>query len=186
MKLKQVELTNFRRFTKLTVQNIPETTRLVMLAGPNGCGKSSFFDALSIWYQKRSRKHYKWDVNYHVKQSKQKNLISQNNSDSIIVDFHEGNLTDQIDIKKSFYVRSAYRNEPVLDKNKYSDEKLLDRKNNSPMIHNDQTTSRNHGKLIGNSIEELFNDQVDGNKTRDAMLNDLIGPIRDKFHMLFF
>ena len=41
---------NFRRFTDLTVLGIPKKARLIMFAGPNGCGKSCFFTALHTWY----------------------------------------------------------------------------------------------------------------------------------------
>ena len=49
MKFKRTTIKDFRRFTDLTVRDISETARLIMLAEPNGCGKSSFFDALSLW-----------------------------------------------------------------------------------------------------------------------------------------
>ena len=45
MRIKSVRLTNYKRFASLTMTNIPESTRLVVLLGPNGCGKSSVFDA---------------------------------------------------------------------------------------------------------------------------------------------
>ena len=46
MKIDSIHLQNFKRFTNLKIQNIPATAKLVVLLGPNGCGKSSVFDAL--------------------------------------------------------------------------------------------------------------------------------------------
>ena len=46
MKIASIHLQNFKRFTDLKIQNIPPTAKLVVLLGPNGCGKSSVFDAL--------------------------------------------------------------------------------------------------------------------------------------------
>ena len=48
MRFKSARLRNFKRFTDLTVERIPETTQLIVLYGPNGCGKSSFLDALKV------------------------------------------------------------------------------------------------------------------------------------------
>jgi len=44
MKIKSVQLKNFKRFTDLRIENIPEETKLVLLIGTNGSGKSSVFD----------------------------------------------------------------------------------------------------------------------------------------------
>ena len=49
MKIQQIHVTNLKRFTDLTIQNIPETTKLVVLVGPNGCGKTSLFEAFNHW-----------------------------------------------------------------------------------------------------------------------------------------
>lgn len=69
MKLATVTLSNFRRFTNLTIREIPETTRLIILAGPNGCGKSSLFDAFVIWHRRKARPQHdpSWDPSYHAK-----------------------------------------------------------------------------------------------------------------------
>jgi AAA15 family ATPase/GTPase len=45
MKIKSIQLKNFKRFTDLTLENIPEQAKLVLLIGANGSGKSSIFDA---------------------------------------------------------------------------------------------------------------------------------------------
>ncbi len=51
MKIKEVRLNKFKRFTDLTITDIPETAKLVILVGPNGCGKSSVFEGFNYWYK---------------------------------------------------------------------------------------------------------------------------------------
>jgi AAA15 family ATPase/GTPase len=48
MKITRLQLTNFKRFTDLTIDNIPISARLVLLIGSNGSGKSSVFDAFGL------------------------------------------------------------------------------------------------------------------------------------------
>ena len=49
MKIKSIHLKDFKRFTNLKIEEIPETAKLVVMIGPNGCGKSSVFDALNFY-----------------------------------------------------------------------------------------------------------------------------------------
>lgn len=49
MKINSIQMKNFKRFTDLTIEGLPETARLVVLIWPNGCGKSSVFDALNFY-----------------------------------------------------------------------------------------------------------------------------------------
>ena len=67
MRIRKIELTNFKRFTRLTLQDIPESAKLVLLIGSNGSGKSSLFDAFDwlskgpvkpLPYRKRSAEEY--------------------------------------------------------------------------------------------------------------------------------
>ena len=53
MKIREVKLNKFKRFTDLTITGIPQTAKLVILVGPNGCGKTSVFEALNHWYKWR-------------------------------------------------------------------------------------------------------------------------------------
>ena len=48
MKIAKIHLTNFKRFTDLLIDNIPSTSKLVLLIGANGSGKSSLFDAFAF------------------------------------------------------------------------------------------------------------------------------------------
>ena len=49
MKIKSIHLKDFKRFTDLKIEEIPETAKLVVMIGPNGCGKSSVFDAINCY-----------------------------------------------------------------------------------------------------------------------------------------
>jgi AAA15 family ATPase/GTPase len=48
MRVQDVHLKNFKRFSDLTISDLPAQTRLVVMAGPNGTGKSSVFDGFGF------------------------------------------------------------------------------------------------------------------------------------------
>ena len=43
MRIATAHMQNLKRFTDLQITDIPESAKLVVLVGPNGCGKSSVF-----------------------------------------------------------------------------------------------------------------------------------------------
>ncbi|MVT09591.1 AAA family ATPase [Chitinophaga tropicalis] len=49
MRITKLELGNFKRFSDLTIEGIPATSKLVLLIGSNGSGKSSVFDAFDYF-----------------------------------------------------------------------------------------------------------------------------------------
>ena len=96
MRFKSATIKNFKRFTNLTVQGIPDTARLIVLAGPNGCGKSSFFDALYTSHRWNSNKHREWDVEYHVKAGSPRR---DRWSNDVVLEFHDFSQDER---KKAF------------------------------------------------------------------------------------
>src|SRR4051812_21222122 len=66
MHIKRVSVSDFRRFTKLEIEDIPPTAKLVLLAGPNGNGKSSLFDAFMKDLDRKTGRGG-WDQSYHTK-----------------------------------------------------------------------------------------------------------------------
>ena len=103
MKLKSVTIKDFKRFTDLKVRGLPDSTRLIVLVGPNGCGKSSFFDALRIGYGLLSDSGINWEADYHRKASVHSQAFRR---DDIQLEFHDPLPVEES--KKSFYFRSAY------------------------------------------------------------------------------
>ena len=187
-----MELNNFKRFTHLIVENIPQTAKLVVLVGPNGSGKTSFMEAMNHYYKYTGYANI-GDYKY---LSKTANVDELNHSQwfqcaskLVDIDFYDATLPKNIgessDIKGHFYFRSAYRNEPDFQIN--SMQKQQDPTKSirlESLIQNDQTVSANYQRLIANTISGVFNDDNDS-KTVAALRDELTGKIRTAIERVF-
>lgn len=182
MKIKKVTLKRFKRFTDLTIQGIPETTRLVILAGPNGCGKSSLFDALHTWHRLAWRRTGGWDPTYFSKQTGEADLDW---SHSTQVEFFDPQPANDDERRKALYVRSAYRNDAefqVEQLNRTQPLLLEDRVNR--MIENDATVGKNYQRLAAQGLEDLHQKGAP-NTTFKEYRETTVGELRDAMTRLF-
>lgn len=192
MKIKKIELNNFKRFTHLSVEDIPETTKLVVLVGPNGSGKTSFMEAMNHYYKCAG---YNDAGDYHYL-SKAGNVEEFNYIEwrsralkLVNIDFHEATFSNTLgnhdDIKGHFYFRSAYRNEPdfqIESMQKQQDPTKSIRL--SSLIQNDQTVSANYQRLIANAIVGVFDNSND-TKVVATLRDELIGKIQSALKRVF-
>ena len=186
MKLETVTLKDFRRFTDLTIQNIPASARLIMLAGPNGCGKSSLFDAFAIWHRRvwRPQRNPQWDTTYHSKGG----IATHGGNDptnQIMPTFHGTTPTDVNELKKLFYVRSAYRNDPEFQIQQLNHAgPILDEERIRRLIDNDAAVSKNYSRMASNAFQEIF-EYANPDETIGQFRDRVIAKVRDSFTTLF-
>jgi AAA15 family ATPase/GTPase len=123
MKIKSLQLKNFKRFTDLTLQDIPDNAKLVLLIGSNGSGKSSVFDAFEAINKRLIEEDDKF---YSFQSAAEKNYYAKDKNEIFSVHFYADNSekqqyisTNAGDITKSgnsFYGRSAVRYLPRIER----------------------------------------------------------------------
>ena len=177
MKIKSIHLQNFKRFTDLKIQNIPATAKLVVLLGPNGCGKSSLFDALHHKSYEYRQIGHRLDPDYHFKMSA---LAHQ--AVPLTIEFHN---TSQTDLRKAIYTRTAYRNDPMMNVSAIQTmQSVFQETRFSMMIENDAAVVNNFQRLASNALERAFRKE-DRSKTLADFQDETLGEIQGAMERLF-
>lgn len=179
MHIKEIRLLGFRRFTDLTVTGLPSSTKLVILAGPNGNGKSSLFDSfLSFHHHELSELGFDWNVEYHQKQSNTEKLDQRKR---VKIEFYESLPKELSERRKVFYVRSAYRNDPdFMSAELGQTPSPLDQRRLNRLIDNDATVAQNYRRIASLAVQELYGSDNESKTfgefrigTRDALNTQL-------------
>jgi len=184
MKIREIRLREFKRFTRTTITDIPITARLVMLAGPNGSGKSSLIDAAFSWHRNHWKKNagHVWDDSYHRKQVEGSTSVWNN---AVEVDFYDPQPATVDERKRAVYARSAYRNEPEFSlSNLEALPAALDESRLNRLIENDQTVRSNYQRLVSEGFRDVF-EHADTNLTLGQFREQSIGEIRTAMSSLF-
>ena len=89
MKIKNIKLQNFKKFSNLTIDNLPDTVKLVVLLGPNGCGKSSLIESMEVTRKIYGLHQIPWNAsnfNYYIKQDKRISKVYHQTTGNIRVE----------------------------------------------------------------------------------------------------
>ena len=173
MKIKSIHLQNFKRFTDLKIQNIPGSAKLIVLLGPNGCGKSSLFDAFH--YESSAYTGRRPDNPDYYEKVRGMGLHCH-------IVFHDGVASE-----KSFYIRTAYRNQPDiiipeagLQQITQQMEPITRERRFNTMIQNDAAVFSNFQRLTTNAYQEVVK-QINEKENDSKNLGQLRGEISGMF-----
>ena len=176
MKIKSIRLLNFKRYTDLRVIDLPETARLVVLVGPNGCGKSSLFDAFIKYREMKGSIGGMYDFEYH---SKTKNPRFDFKSVNVQTDNNASG-------PKCFYIRTAYRNSPNFQADSIGLRRhsVLVENRFYKMIDNDDAVEANYKRAISASVEDIYVSENPRTSIGEYREN-ILGEIRKAMKNLF-
>jgi ABC-type transport system involved in cytochrome c biogenesis ATPase subunit len=189
MRIRTVELKRFKRFHHLKIE-LPDGLKLVILAGPNGCGKSLLFEAFHFWHRSNSGIGFGWDLHYYPKaEDPDASNIGwsrgENWSHQISLSFYGNVPPDQPEKRRLFYIRSAYRNDPQFESGTLSKQgAALDEVRINRLIDNDIVVGRNYQRLASQTLEDLFVNEAD-TVTIGAFREKTIGGIRASMKRVF-
>ena len=179
MRLAEIRLQHFKRFTNLTIRGLGPDVRLVVMAGPNGSGKSSLFDAFLLWSRARYG-GFNDDKAYYRKGS----AVDTANHERIFLQFH-GPEPRGDEAARTFYFRSAYRNDPeFLLQTLQRQGPILEERRFNRMMEADAAVSVNYRRLTSQAFEDAFATHPE-NMTLGQFREQVIGEIRDSVARLF-
>lgn len=182
MHIASARLVGFKRFTDLTITGLPNHAKLVVLAGPNGSGKSSLFDGFKTWHRHSGGPGSGWDESYGTKVG----TPSIGWTDHVQLEFHEAIPDGPEQRKKLIYVRTAFRNEA--DFNIPAFGRLaspLESSRTTRMIDNDAAVSENYQRLIMQTIDGIYDEDLSPTLTRVEIRDRVIGRVREAMREVF-
>lgn len=176
MKIAKITLNKFKRFTDLTISDIPDSARLILLVGPNGSGKSSIFEAFNYWYRLNAFSMV-GPQDYFEKKS---TVTSDNRwyQNKVDIEFYPLTNTKDVTMKGKFYFRTAYRNEPDFTISVLENQKDPSGTAKFETLNgNDIAVSENYQRLISQTLSGVFLESND-KKSVGTLRDELIGRIK--------
>ena len=172
MRVASIHLQNFKRFTDLKVAGIPASASLVVLVGPNGCGKSSLFDAFVKWHRQATGLGYSDDRVYYDK-TKADPLIQ--------VSLHDDASVHQ----NSLYVRTAYRNDADFQSREIKPPRdPVTRLRFSLLIEDDKAVAENYDRLVFEALGTMLG-SAGRTKLGAEVVEDLLGDVNRSLQRTF-
>ncbi len=173
MRIKEIHLKEFKRFDDLTIDLGNDPKKIVAIVGPNGCGKSSIFDAFEE--RQKDFRYYGEEENqfyskafYYEDDTKKKSHYNKNLS--VRIETNSPQLT-----RTSFYIRTAYRFTSKFNVQQLSTMPGILETRDEPIssIALDTRLESNYKRLLGASYSEFFKGEKTGNEVRKELIEEV-------------
>ena len=183
MKIKQVAFTEFKRFKNLKISGLQESTKLVVLVGSNGSGKSSVFEGFNHWY-KYNGYNYVGEVEFYLKKGSSASSDTNWYDHAVSVDFWGGSYNKQ-QLHRAFYFRTAYRNDADFTTSRL--EQLEDPSEHirfDKLITSDASVANNYRRLAALTLQGIYSGDYDSSSVKD-LRELIIGRVQSSLSRVF-
>ena len=180
MRIKKIQLRDFKRFDDLTIDLGEYPKKIVALVGPNGCGKSSVFDAfeekLKDFRNYGSESDYFLSKSHYSEDQEKRKSAKYVRSRAISIDTDGGDVT-----RKSFYIRTAYRFSSKINVKEISAMPGILSTRDEPIssISLDTRLEANYQRLLGAAYSEFFVGEKTGEQVRSALIGRINAILRN-------
>lgn len=181
MRITNLKIENFKRFTDLSIRQIPESAKLVLLIGSNGSGKSSVFDAFDWLVARNGKENYfkseQDKIEYYSKDKDSKPLVKVGLSNGQEI---KKNHFDDFSQTYKFIGRSSIRIVPRIV-NQFNPEEIShDIDSPKSYIENDTRFTNDVYSYI-QQINNALREPVFSGRSADTfqIFQDFIAPLND-------
>lgn len=186
MKIKTLQLKNFKRFTDLTLQDIPENAKLVLLIGSNGSGKSSIFDSFEYLATQNHKHSITKDQAYYYKKAGEDQMVKLETYDFGIEGLYDKHMERSNKLTaSSFFGRTSFRQIPRLTRTRLGDSGSINFKGDSDrpptFIDRDNRFENDIEKITGDILKDFFR----GSESNEEIKKRYIDPINSSLKNIF-
>jgi energy-coupling factor transporter ATP-binding protein EcfA2 len=180
MRLQEVRLLKFKRFDDLTIDLGPNPAKLVAMVGPNGCGKSSVFDAFEQILQNYSGANSTIADWFYSKTwfATESPIQTYNRNIAVRLKAADGRTAFEA---KSFHVRSAYRFTPTLNVSSIQSkgDVISDPIRPGYSSNLDQRLQNNYERMHGRLIGAFYQGEKTGKDIREELIGEINRRLRN-------
>ncbi|MCE0721842.1 AAA family ATPase [Legionella resiliens] len=158
MRIKSIKLDHFKRFSNLTISLGENPKKIIALVGPNGCGKSSIFDAIEE--KAKDFRGGSADHTYLYKGIYLGTSDAYDRNRCIQIETDRGNRFNKTEV----YFRSSYRFTPRISLNKISQLPGMEEDQRRPNTSSDldNRLEENYARLIGQFFSDVYGTEESG------------------------